>query len=52
MDLENISKTLKIDREETNNIHLNTNKIIYSDVVASNNDTILTIIEDNSSTTT
>ena len=34
------------------NIHLNTNKIIYSDVIASNNDTILTIIEDNSSTTT
>ena len=34
------------------NIHLNKNNIIYSDVVASNNDTILTLIEDNSSTTT
>jgi hypothetical protein len=34
------------------NIHLNKNKIIYSDVVASDNDTILTIIENNSSTTT
>jgi hypothetical protein len=34
------------------NIHLNKDKIIYSDVVASDNDTILTIIENNSSSTT
>ena len=34
------------------NIHLNTNKIIYSDVVVSSNDSILTIIENNSDTTT
>jgi hypothetical protein len=34
------------------NVHLNSNKIIYSDVVASDNDTILTIIENNSSSTT
>ena len=34
------------------NIHLNKDKIIYSDVVVSSNDSILTLIENNSDTTT
>ena len=34
------------------NIHLNKDKIIYSDVVVSSNDYILTLIENNSDTTT